>query len=108
MIRSGLFVCFSLPLLSLAVELEAQSFFFCFQRTATGLQSRTVRVHQFPSEDKCAVFYSIKGQDRVLSLGRWLVFCNNKARQVVDNLEKGLWKCREQKGAPVFYSYKTE
>lgn len=91
------------PLQSL--EIEARSFFFCQHKRATAIESRTVRIHQFPEENKCAVIYSVQGQDQMLSHGRWLSFCKKKARQVVDNLQEGLWKCEQQDDlVQVFYS----
>lgn len=98
------FVLLSLPFFSTALEWKAQSLFFCSQKTATGQQSRSIRVHQSSDKGKCAVFYSVKGRDQLLSQGRWLSFCRKKARQVADNLQKGLWRCSEHKGLPVFYS----
>ena len=79
-----------------AEELPAKDFFFCLHRKARTVEARTVRVHQFFKEKKCAVIYSVEGQDKVLSSGRWLAFCEKKAREVVNNLQKGLWKCTEQ------------
>lgn len=91
------------PLQSL--EIETRSFFFCQHKRATAVESRTVRIHQFSEENKCAVIYSVKGQDQVVSQGRWLSFCKKKARQIVDNLQEGLWKCEQQGDlVQVFYS----
>ena len=76
------------------------------QRTATAVESRTVRIHQFPEENKCAVIYSIEGQDQVISQGPWFSFCEKKAEQVIANLQKGLWKCKkQQEPVKVFYSF---
>ena len=89
-----------------AEELTARSFFFCLHKKARAVESRTVRIHQFPKNNKCAVIYSVDGQDQMLSQGRWFAFCEKKARQVIDNLQKGLWKCKEHtKQVKVFYSF---
>ena len=106
MIQSLLFILINLSATSLqAWELETQEFFFCFQNTATAVETRTVRVHSFPEENKCAVVYSIDGQDQMISAGRWLSFCKKKAQRVIDNLHKGLWKCKKQhQEVKVFYS----
>ena len=91
------------PLQSL--EIEAQSFFFCQHKKATAVESRTVRIHQFPEENKCAVIYSVKGQDQMIYQGRWLSFCKKKAKQVIAKLQEGLWKCQQQDElVQVFYS----
>lgn len=105
MIRSLFFVTglFAFPLQ--AMELETKEFFVCFQKKATEVESRTVRIHQFPEKNKCAVIYSVDGQDQMVSQGRWLTFCEKKAKQVAANLQKGLWKCEQQKNkVKVFYS----
>ena len=106
MIKSLLFVLISLSAFSpQALELETQEFFFCFQNTATTVEARTIRIHSFPEENKCAVVYSIEGQDQMISSGRWLRFCEKKAQRVIDNLQKGLWKCKKQRQkVKVFYS----
>ena len=66
-----------------ALELKTQDFFFCFKRTATSVESRTIRIHNFSKEDKCAVIYSIAGQDQMVSQGRWLSFCKKKAKKIM-------------------------
>ena len=85
-----------------ALELDTKSFYFCSYKTATQIKSRTVRVHYFPEEKKCAVFYAVKGKDKIIASGRWLSFCETKANQTVENLQKELWKCSPQK-IKVFY-----
>ena len=101
-----IFVLFVSPLQ--ALELPAKDFFVCLQKTAAKIKSRTVRVHQFPNENKCAVVYSVKGKDQMVFYGGWLSFCEKKAKQVVSNLEKGLWQCTNQKNqVEVFYSFSS-
>ena len=88
-----------------ALELESKEFLFCSKKTARFIQARTLRIHHFSKENKCAVIYSIKGQDRILSHGRWLAFCKKRLKQVADNLQKGLWECEKQREpVSVFYS----
>lgn len=89
-----------------ALELESKKFFFCLQKKAKAIESRTVRIHQFPKENKCAVLYSVDGQDQIISQGKWLSFCEKKANQVTTNLQKGLWRCRKYSNqVRVFYSF---
>ena len=89
-----------------ALELEAKDFFFCIYKKATNVEARTIRIHQFPEENKCAVVYSVNGKDNMVSYGRWLSFCKSKMEQVAANLTKRLWQCEKQeKPVPVFYSF---
>ena len=87
-----------------AQELKSSDFYICIKKTATEVQSRNLRIHQFEKEGKCAVFYSVKGKDRVLSSGKWLRFCKKKLTQTIENLEKGLWDCKKKPEVQVFYS----
>ena len=107
MIKNSLCILISLLTFSLqALEVETKDFFSCLQKTATTIESRTVRIHQFLDENKCAVVYSVEGQDKVISHGSWLSFCESTAAKVVANLQKGLWKCEGQKNqVKVFYSF---
>ena len=89
---------------SQALELESLSFYNCSKKTATQIESRNIRIYQFPKENKCAVFYSVKGRDKIISSGKWLRFCEKKANQVIANLKKWLWNCKKQSGVQVFYS----
>ena len=88
---------------SQALELKSLNFYNCLKKTATQIESRNIRIHQFPKENKCAVFYSVKGRDKIISRGKWLRFCEKKADQVISNLKKGLWDCKKQSGVQVFY-----
>ena len=89
-----------------AFELRATDFFFCTYKKATNMEARTIRIHQFPEENKCAVVYSVNGKDNMLSYGRWLAFCKNKAEQVAENLQKSLWQCtKQEKTVTVVYSF---
>ncbi len=100
-----IFLALALPPPLSAKEITAESFFFCQHKKATAVEARTVRIHQFPEKNKCAVIYSVKGRDQVISKGRWLSFCEKKAEQTAANLQKGLWKCdRQDKQVQVFYS----
>ena len=106
MIKGLLLFLTGFPLLPLqAEERTAKDFFFCQHRKARTVEARTIRIHQFLKEKKCAVVYSVEGQDKVISSGRWPAFCEKKAREVVNNLQKGLWKCEEQQKdkVQVFY-----
>jgi len=83
-------------------ELKATDFYICIKKTATELQSRVLRIHQ--EEKKCAVFYSVKGKDELISHGKWLRFCRKKLVQTIENLEKGLWDCKKKPEVQVLYS----
>ena len=92
-----------------ALELDSQSFYICFYKTATQIKSRTIRTHYFPEEKKCAVFYTVKGADKIIASGRWQTFCETKAKEIAENLEKELWKCKFQKSdVKVFYPFEKE
>lgn len=86
-----------------ALELKSEPFFVCLQKTATVIQSRSIRVHQFSDKSRCAVIYSVDGRDQMISQAYRMSFCHKKAQQVVDNLEKGLWECKKQNQAELFY-----
>lgn len=89
-----------------ALEMEAKEFFFCVYKKATNMEARTIRIHQFPEENKCAVVYSVNGKDNMVSYGRWLSFCKSKMDQVSSNLQKSLWQCEKQENpVTVFYSF---
>ena len=89
-----------------ALEMEARDFFFCVYKKATHIEARTVRIHQFSKENKCAVVYSVNGKDNLISQGRWLSFCKSKAEKVASNLQKSLWQCEKQEEpVTVFYSF---
>ena len=105
MIKVLFFVLMGFPVCSFSsVELESPAFFVCIRKQATAVESRTIGVYQFAEENKCAVVYSIGGQDQMVSRGRWLSFCNKKAQQVVGNLQEGLWKCHKQNKVQTVYS----
>ena len=92
-----------------ALELGAKDFYFCSYKTATQVKSRTIRIHYFPAEKKCAVFYTVKGKDKLMASGRWLAFCKNKADKLVENLKEGLWKCElNSQTTKVFYPFEPE
>ncbi len=106
MIKRTLFFGLALSIFSVqALEPKTKDFFLCFQKTAPRVQSRTVRIHQFPDEKKCLVIYSVKGKDQIISQGGWMTFCEKKAKQVVDNLTKGLWQCRKENQIEVFFPF---
>ena len=86
-----------------AKELKSSDFYICIKKTAVEVQSRNLRIHEFEKDQKCAVFYSVKGKDQVLSSGKWLRFCKKKLKQVIANLEKGLWDCKKKPEVEVFY-----
>ena len=87
-----------------AEELKSSHFYLCIKKTATEVQSRNIRIHQFEKDNKCAVIYSVKGKDQLISSGKWLTFCKRTLNQVLDNLEKGLWDCKEKPEVQVFYA----
>ncbi|MCZ0931853.1 MAG: hypothetical protein OXJ52_01705 [Oligoflexia bacterium] len=92
-----------------SLELDTKSFYFCAYKTATQVKNRTVRIHYFPEEKKCAVFYTVKGTDKIIASGRWLAFCKTKADQLVENLQKELWKCKfSNQEVKVFYPLDQE
>lgn len=95
-------ILFSLP--AWALEKPTTDFFICNQKTATSVKVRSIRIHDFSEEKKCAVIYSVQGQDELLYYGRWKSFCKNKAQEVLDNLKKGLWECEAFPPVSVFYS----
>ena len=64
-------------------------------------------MHYFPEEKKCAVFYNVKGKDKLIASGRWLTFCETKMNDIIKNLEKSLWKC-EKGSVKVFYPFEEE
>ena len=100
---------FSLSFSVQALELNSQSFYICTYKTATQIKNRNVRIHYFPEEKKCAVFYTIKGIDKIIASGRWLPFCKTKGKELVENLEKALWKCKFSKeSVKVFYPFKEQ
>ena len=104
-----LFFLISLSFSAQSLELETKNFYFCSYKTATLVKNRTVRIHYFPEEKKCAVFYTIKGIDQIIASGRWLSFCETKANQVVENLQKELWKCKSNsQTVKVFYPFNQE
>ena len=106
MINKGLFLVFSLWVFPAgAVELSGLDFFVCLQKTAITVQARTLRVHQFPNKKKCAVIYSVSGQDKVIAQGGWLSFCKKTLKKAVQNLQKGLWECHSQKSIQTFYAF---
>lgn len=109
MIKTLFPVGLSLFVLSLqASELETKEFFFCLQKKARAVESRTVRIHQFPEENKCIVVYSVYGQDQMISQGSWFSFCEKKAKQVITNLQEGLWDCKKHSNqVKVFYSFSS-
>ena len=86
-----------------ALELNTDSFHFCSRKTAKGVLIRSLRIHQV--ENKCAVFYTDKGIDERIASGRWLSFCENKAKQVIENLQKGAWTCKKQSSVVFFYPF---
>ena len=92
-----------------SLELDTKNFYFCSYKTAIQVKNRTIRVHYFPEEKKCAVFYAIAGNDKLVASGRWLAFCNTKAQQIVENLQKELWKCKaHNQPIKVFYPFEPE
>ena len=92
-----------------ALELDTKAFYFCTYKTATQVKNRAIRIHYFPQEKKCAVFYTVKGLDQMVASGRWLSFCETKANELAENLEKGLWKCKFYNQAiKVFYPFEQE
>ena len=100
---------FSLSFSVQALELDTKSFYVCAYKTATQVKNRTIRIHYFPEEKKCAVFYTVKGTDKVIASGRWLSFCETKAKKLAENIEKALWKCKFYKQSiKVFYPFEQE
>ena len=100
---------FSLSLPIQALELDTKNFYVCSYKTATQVKNRTLRIHYFPEEKKCAVFYTIKGVDKVIASGKWLAFCETKAKELAENLEQSLWKCKSYKETvQVFYPFEQE
>ena len=92
-----------------SLELNTESFYFCSYKTAIEVKSQTIRIHYFPEEKKCAVFHTVKGKDTLIASGRWLSFCETKAHQTVENLQKELWKCESyKKTVKVFYPFKQK
>ena len=85
-------------------ELKSTDFYICIKKTAIEVQSRNLRIHQFEKEERCVVFYSVKGKDQVISSGKWLRFCKKKLAQTIENLEKGLWNCKKKPEVQVLYS----
>ena len=99
----------NLPFYAQSLELESQNFYICSYKTATQIKSRSLRTHYFPKENKCAVFYTVKGEDKIIASGRWKTFCETKTKEVVENLEKERWSCKSQKEAvKVFYPFEKE
>ena len=87
-----------------SIELNTESFYFCSYKTATQVKSRTIRIHYFPEDKKCAVFYSVKGIDKMIASGKWMSFCETKAKQIAENLKEKLWECKiQEKEVKVFY-----
>ena len=101
------FFLISWPASVQALDLDTKSFYFCSYKTAKQVKSRTLRTHYFPKEKKCAVFYTVKGADKLIASGRWLAFCESKATKIIENLEKALWECKKQK-VQVFYPLKIK
>ena len=89
---------------SFSEELKALDYFVCEKKTATEILSRTIRVHYFPKIKKCAVIYSVKGQDRLISSGKWLAFCRRRAREQAEKIQKRLWACQQISQIEVFYA----
>ena len=88
-----------------AKELKSSDFYICIKKTATNIQSRNIRIHQFEKAGKCIVLYSVNGKDQILFTGKWLRSCKKKASQAIQNLEKSLWDCKKQPEVQVLYSF---
>ena len=88
-----------------ALELPVKNYFFCLRQKAIAVESRTIRVQEFPEKENfCAVIYSVKGQDKIVAQGRWLAFCEKAAKKLKTRLQQNLWKCNQKTKVQVFYS----
>lgn len=87
-----------------AKELKSSDFYLCIKKTATEVQSRNLRIHQFKEEKKCGVFYSVRGKDKMIAGRKWLRSCKKDLAQEIEDLEKRLWSCKAQPEVQVFYS----
>ena len=76
MIKSLFLICISLFAFFcfLLLSLRQNNIFSVCKEQATAVESRTVRIHQFPEENKCAVIYSVEGQDQMISQGPMVFF----------------------------------
>ena len=101
---SLVFFVLSFSFIAQSIELSTESFYFCSYKTATLVKNRTIRTHYFPEDNKCAVFYSVKGIDKIIASGKWISFCETKAKQTAENLQEKLWECKKhEKEVKVFY-----
>ncbi|MBC6414964.1 MAG: hypothetical protein GDA46_01015 [Bdellovibrionales bacterium] len=93
---------------SQALEVNSSDFYLCLHKTATEVKSRNIRIQKSQKDNKCSVFYSVNGQDKIISSGKWMNFCKKKVQQVITNLKKGLWECKKQNKIQIFYPFQEK
>ena len=94
-----LFFCFSVY----AKSIESRGFWLCTQDGAKGVRVRSLRIHQFPENNKCLGIYSRLGKDQIIADGKWFGFCQKMVNQVKNTLSDHLWNCKNFDSALFYY-----
>jgi len=95
---------------SFGLEIPAIKFIMCQQNRGTGKHIRLIKIHKISDDqgDRYITVYTRQGKDAVVAQGKWLMFCDKKADQIKNNLEKALWRCQSADSVKVFYSHRFQ